>query len=203
MNNFYCHTLNYNIEDRINEINSSIYEFIEEHAPQKVNIIDPYFNVEIIQNFLNDFNPNKSPEVVDGWTFLFNELLQIDSIEEINIITNKIFRTYMIKNSILLNLKQNCNGYSFLCKDKIINFIYYANPGNNEENNKNNFVPDLHDRLILLCNSMDIQGLHIGCSLNNLFGKDLTITIFNSNGAEKASKRYDELLKFSKERVKW
>ena len=203
MNNLYLHNLNNCEQDRIDDITIPIIEFFEEKDPTTVKIIDPYFDVESFQYFLNNYSPNKPPKEISLWIFLFDELLKIDSLEEIYIITTKSFKNFMRNNTKLFFLKVSHNGYLYTCNRKDFRFLYYANPGNSKINHKNNTIPDLHDRWILLCNDNNIQGLHIGSSLNDSFGKDLTITKFNSEGAQMANQRYVELVKFSEERVKW
>lgn len=200
MDDLYIHTLNCAKQDRISDIISQIIVYFEEYEPKIIKIIDPFFKVEEFQGFMNNYSPYKSPQENNLWAFLFYELFEIKPLVEVIIITTKPFKSFLRENKELNKFNICKGGYEYTIKKIKFRFIRYPDPKNLL--NKINIIPDLHDRWILLCNKDNVEGLHIGCSLNDYLGKDVTITKFSLEGSKMANNRFDELIIFSEERAK-
>lgn len=164
--------------ERIMRLTTYIVDIMSPQLNDNIYILDPF-----LEPFSTVYIPFMKKKYEDYlWSKVINELCGYMLVGKIKILTKKkiedLHNVLMVNSKtypvILPNLEfPNCN----------IQIARYDGTDN---------VPNqLHDRWILkVGNDCNNTGLHVGPSLNDIWGKDVTITLFDKDTFEKAVSRF-------------
>jgi hypothetical protein len=165
----------YNLEERRYELISYLEDFFSPLKGDLYYIVDPY--LDVVKSIQNPYKDKLVED--DNWSFLISVLANPDV--EFYIITRESIDGIIEVDKTppySLPISHALNGANVkVCKYIDTKYLGLS----------------IHDRYILRENNNCIKGIHLGCSLADIYDKDISVTAFSSEGAGLALKYFKQI----------